>query len=67
LSREGQVRRIRSRKQITDVGKYFFVNRTIKDWNSLPAGIPAPFPCKINTSRKDVMEAVTSAEAPSWE
>jgi hypothetical protein len=31
----------------TDVGKYSLVNRTIKDWNSLPGGILASFPCKI--------------------
>jgi hypothetical protein len=27
------------------------------DWNSLPAGILASFPCKLNTSRKKVREA----------
>ena len=25
-------------KQKTDIGKYFFVNKTIKLWNQLPAG-----------------------------
>jgi hypothetical protein len=43
----------------------FFVNRTIKDWNSLPAGILASFPCKLNTFRKRVREAVASTEAVS--
>jgi hypothetical protein len=56
LSRDDRGRKIRNRKQGTDVGKYSFVNRTIKDWKSLPAGIPAP-------SRRRVREAVTSKEA----
>jgi hypothetical protein len=57
--------KVRSRKQGTDVGKYSFVNRTIKDWDSLPAGMLASFPCKLNTFRKRVREAVTSKEALS--
>jgi hypothetical protein len=51
-------RRIRSRKQRTDVGY-----STVKDWNSLPPDILASFPCKLNTFRKRVREAVTSKEA----
>jgi hypothetical protein len=39
------------------------VKRTIKDWNSLPAGILASFHCKLNTFRKRVREAVASKEA----
>jgi hypothetical protein len=30
--------KIRSRKIITGVGKFSFVNRTIADWNRLPEG-----------------------------
>jgi hypothetical protein len=60
LSRDNHSWNVRSRKQRTDVDKYSFVNRTIKDWNSLPAGILAPFPCQLNTFRKRVREAVTS-------
>jgi hypothetical protein len=63
LSRDDHGRKIRSRKQRTDVGKYSFVNRTIKDWNHLPAGVLASFTCKLNTFRKRVREAVTSKEA----
>ena len=51
---------IRTRKQRTDVGKYSFVNRTIKSWNQLPADLLASFPCKINTFRKRVKNIVTS-------
>jgi hypothetical protein len=50
-------------KQRTDVGKYSFVNRTIKDWNRLPVDVLASFPCKLNTFRKRVREAVTNREA----
>ena len=63
LSRDDHIWKVRSRKQRTDVGKYSFVNRTIKDWNSLPAGILASFPCKLNTFRKRVRKAVVSTEA----
>jgi hypothetical protein len=62
LSRDDRSWKVRSRKQRTDVGKYSFVNRTIKDWNSLPAGILASFPCQLNTFKKSVREAVTSKE-----
>jgi hypothetical protein len=38
-SRVDDDRKIRSRKQKTDIGKYSFVNRTIQLWNQLPADI----------------------------
>jgi len=60
LSREDHNRKIITRKQGTDVGKYSFVNRTIKSWNQLPAGSLASFPCKLNTFRKRVKNVVTS-------
>jgi len=60
LSREDHNQQIRTRKQRTDVGKYSFVNKTIKSWNQLPAGLVASFPCKLNTSRKRVRNVVTS-------
>jgi len=37
VGRFDHVRKIRDRKQRTDIGKYYFVNRTIKNWNQLPA------------------------------
>jgi hypothetical protein len=37
LSRVDHDRKIRSRKQWTDIGKYSFVNRTVQLWNQLPA------------------------------
>jgi hypothetical protein len=37
LSRDDHDRKIRNRKQRTDIRKYSFVNRTIKLWNNLLA------------------------------
>jgi hypothetical protein len=39
LSRVDHERKIRSRRQRTDIGKYSFVNRTIEYWNQLPAEV----------------------------
>ncbi|PNF40969.1 hypothetical protein B7P43_G08817 [Cryptotermes secundus] len=36
LSRGDRSWKVRSRKHRTDVGKYSFVNRTIKDWKAAP-------------------------------
>jgi hypothetical protein len=41
-----RVRKIMDRKQKTDVGKYSIVNRTIRNWNQLPADTLRTFPCK---------------------
>jgi hypothetical protein len=60
LSREDHNRKIRSRKQRTDIGKYSFVNRTIINWNQLPADLLASFRCKLNTFRKRVKKVVTN-------
>jgi hypothetical protein len=59
LSRGDHSWKIRTRKQRTDVGKYSFVNRTIKSLNQLPASLLASFPCKLNTFRKRVKNVVT--------
>jgi hypothetical protein len=37
LSRIDNERKIRNRRQGTDIGKYSFVNRTIQLWNRLPS------------------------------
>ena len=42
------------------VGKYSFLNKTIKSWNQLPAGLLASFPCKLNTFRERVKNVVTN-------
>ena len=46
LSRDDHDRKIWARKQRTDIGKYSFVNRTVKLWNQLPAEALATFRCK---------------------
>ncbi len=35
--------KIRQRKQRTDVGKFSFINRTIQNWNKLPAAVLETF------------------------
>jgi hypothetical protein len=60
LSRDDHNRKIRTRKQRTDVGKYSFVNRTIQNWNQLPAGLLASVPCSLSTFRKRVKKTVTN-------
>jgi hypothetical protein len=51
-------RKIRSRRQRTDIGKYSFVNRTIEDWNELLAEVLETLPCKQNTLKKRVRKAI---------
>jgi hypothetical protein len=65
LSREDHNCKIRTRKQITDIGKYSFLNRTITNWNQLPPGLLAAFPCNLRTFRKSVKEVVATKE-PKW-
>jgi hypothetical protein len=40
------------------IGKYSFVNRTIQDWNQLPAGVLGTLPCKPNTLKKRVRKVI---------
>ena len=58
LSRVDHVRKNRGRKQRTDIGKYSLVNRTIKNWNQLPAEAFGTFPCKPKIFRNRVRRAV---------
>jgi hypothetical protein len=44
LSRVDHNLKIMNRKQRTDIGKYYFMNRTIEHWNQLPAEILEPIP-----------------------
>jgi hypothetical protein len=60
LNNLDSVRKIRDRKQETDIGKYSFVNRTIKNWNQLPAEASGTFPCKTKMFRKRVRKAIVS-------
>jgi hypothetical protein len=48
LSRVDYDRKIRSRKQKADIGKYSFVNRTIQLWDQLPADVLGTLSCKVS-------------------
>ena len=52
--RADHVQIIRDRKQRTDIGKYCFVNRTIKNWNQLPTEALEAFPCKPKMFRNKI-------------
>jgi hypothetical protein len=58
LSRVDNVRKIRDRKQRTDIGKYSFVNRNITNWNQLPAEALGIFLCKSKIFRNRVRKAI---------
>jgi hypothetical protein len=60
LSRVDHVQKIRDRKQRMDVGKYSFVNRTIKNWKQLPAEALRTFPCKSKIFRERIRKAIIS-------
>jgi hypothetical protein len=54
LSRVDHERKIGNRRQRTDIGKYSFVNRTIRLWYQLPVEILGARPCKSNAFRMRV-------------
>jgi len=58
LSWVHHVQKIRDRKQRTDIRKYFFVKRTIKNWNQLPAQALRTFPCKPMIFRNRFRKAI---------
>jgi len=58
LNRVDHVWKIRDRKQRMDIGKYSFVNRTIKNWNQLHAKALGSFPCKFKIVRNSVRKAI---------
>jgi hypothetical protein len=51
---------LRDRKQRTDIKEYSSVNRTITNWNQLPAEALGTYPCKPKIFRKKVRKAVIS-------
>ena len=52
-------RKIRCRRQKTDIGKYSFVNRTIKDWNQLPAEVLEHLPCNSSVFKKRLRKVIS--------
>ena len=60
LSRDDHNRKIRTWKQITDVGNHSYVNRNIKSWNQITCRLTSVFlPYKLNKFRKRVKNVVT--------
>jgi len=59
LSRVDHERKIRSRKQRTDIGKYSFLNRTIQLWNKLPAEVFENLPSNQITFKRRVRKVIT--------
>jgi hypothetical protein len=57
FSRVGHVRKIRDRKQRTDIGKYSIVNKTIINWNQIHEKRLGTFPCKPKDFRNRVRKA----------
>ena len=58
LSRDDHSRKIRARKQNTNIGKYCSVNWTIKVLNQLPAEVIATFLCKAHIFRKKFRKVI---------
>jgi hypothetical protein len=54
LSRIDHERKIRNRRQRTNIGKYSFMNRTIRLMNRLPVEILGTLPCKPSAFRRKV-------------
>jgi hypothetical protein len=62
LSGVDHVRKIRDRKQKTDIEKYSSVNRTIKNWNELPAEALGTFFVNLRFSEKVRKEIINGVE-----
>jgi hypothetical protein len=58
MSRVDHNLKIRIRKQRKDIGKFSLVNRTIQDWNQLPAEALEPHPRNSTTLRKRVRKVI---------
>ncbi len=52
VGRNDHTCKIKSRGQRSDVGKYSYVNRTIKNWNEIPAAVVEPFPGSVGVFRR---------------
>jgi hypothetical protein len=62
LSRGDHGKKIRSRKQRTDIGKYALVNRTIQLRNQLPEDALGALSCKLSSFRKRVRKVINKAK-----
>jgi hypothetical protein len=62
LSRVDHDRKIRSRKQRTDIEKYSFVNRTIQIWNQLPADALGTVSFRRSNFREKIRKVVSQVK-----
>jgi hypothetical protein len=62
LSRGDHGKKIWSRNQRTDIGKYSFVNRTIQLWNQLPEDALGTLSCKPSGFRKRIRKLINKAK-----
>jgi hypothetical protein len=62
LSRGDYGKKMRSRKQRTDIGKYSFVNRTIQLWNQLPEDALGTLSCKPSNFRRRVRKVINKVK-----
>jgi hypothetical protein len=62
FSRGDDDKKIRSRKQRTDIGKYSFVNRTIQLWNQSPEDASGTLSCKPSSFRKRVRKVINKTK-----
>jgi hypothetical protein len=62
LSRGDHGKKIRNRKQRTEIGKYSFVHRTLQLWNELPEDALGILSCKPNSFRKRVRKVINKAK-----
>jgi hypothetical protein len=62
VSRVDHDRKIRSRKQKRDIGKYSFVHRTIQLWNKLSAVALGSLSCKPSNFKKRVRKVINKAK-----
>jgi hypothetical protein len=62
LIRVDHDRKIRSRKQKTDIGKYSFVNRTTQLWNKLPADSLETASRSLNNFKKRVRNVISEVK-----
>ena len=54
MSTADHVRKIRDGKQRTHIGKYYFVNRTINNWNQLTADVLGAFPLNLKFLEREL-------------
>ena len=60
LNRTDHSRKIGCRRQKTDIGKYSVVNRTVDDWNRLPAEVLQQLPCNSSVFKNKLKEGDVS-------